>query len=130
MRKRVLVVEDLRDWRETFSGWLDEHDIANDTASDYETALSLVQANRYDVYVLDLRLEDEDLTDYQGVELLRLIRQMQPTAPVIVATGYPTPEIEREAREVHHVLAFLAKEEHIDHDTFMSYINKGLAPEI
>lgn len=126
--KRVLVVEDLRDWREMFGGWLSEHGIANDAAGDYDSALSLIQADRYDMYVLDLRLDDEDLTDYQGMELLRLIRRSQPAVPIVVATGYPTPEIEQEAREVHRVLAFLAKDEQIDHDAFMAYINVGLAP--
>jgi DNA-binding NtrC family response regulator len=125
--KRVLIVEDLRDWREIFSGWLDEHAIANDTASDYDEALNLIQARPYDMYVLDLRLEDRNPADYRGMDLLRLIRKAQPDVPIIIATGYPTPEIEREALQEHHVLSFLTKEEPIDHDTFMSCINEGLA---
>jgi DNA-binding NtrC family response regulator len=65
-----------------------------DTANDAATALALVERNRYDVALLDLKLPGTD-----GVELFRRIRKAQPETVGVIVTAYATPDAEATAAQ-------------------------------
>jgi two-component system cell cycle sensor histidine kinase/response regulator CckA len=54
-------------------------------------------ALRADPMQCDLLVTDFNMPGYSGVDLLRDVRDIRPTLPVALASGYVTPEIERDA---------------------------------
>jgi CheY-like chemotaxis protein/two-component sensor histidine kinase len=52
---------------------------------------------RSDSSVCDLLVTDYNMPGYSGVELLRDVKALRPDLPVALASGYVTPEIERDA---------------------------------
>jgi len=57
-----------------------------------EDALRLMERQRFDVVLLDLRMPGMD-----GMQVLRAIKQNWPESEVVVITGYPTVETAKEA---------------------------------
>ncbi|MBL7110664.1 MAG: response regulator [Bacteroidales bacterium] len=51
--------------------------------------------NPYDAIILDLKLGDKD-----GIQLLSDIRMKKPDIPVVIITGYPTPESKRMSKKL------------------------------
>ncbi len=61
------------------------------TATEADSGIQLFREQKPDAVFLDLRLEGKN-----GIEVLSEIRQIDPSAKVIVITGYPSPEIKAE----------------------------------
>jgi len=55
------------------------------------------QSLRDDPLQCDLLVTDFNMPGYSGVDLLREVRTIRPDLPVALASGYVTPEIERDA---------------------------------
>jgi YesN/AraC family two-component response regulator len=80
-RKTILLVEDELVVREMIRGALErEYDVLE--ASTYSEAVSQL------THHIDLALIDYALPDRDGLEVLKAIREAQPTLPVILMTGY------------------------------------------
>lgn len=54
-------------------------------------------ALRNDPDSCDLLVTDYNMPGYSGVDLLRDVKDLLPSLPVALASGYVTPEIERDA---------------------------------
>ena len=54
-------------------------------------------ALRNDPCACDLLVTDYNMPGYSGVDLLRDVKELLPKLPVALASGYVTPEIERDA---------------------------------
>jgi DNA-binding NtrC family response regulator len=63
-----------------------------EAVGDGEDALRLMERQRFDVVLLDLRMPGMD-----GMQVLRAIKQNWPESEVVVITGYPTIETAKEA---------------------------------
>jgi len=91
---RILLVDDELKIRElvqrVFS--LDDHDVV--TVPDTAQALDALFRSPFDVVIMDIQLGAES-----GIEALKKIRQKNTTLPVVIYSGYITPEIEIEAKE-------------------------------
>jgi DNA-binding NtrC family response regulator len=81
--KRILIVDDDPDIRESLPGGLSALGAEIATAKDGEEALALVGSGPPDVVLTDVRMPGLD-----GLELLRLLRQRAPTVDVILMTAY------------------------------------------
>ena len=81
-RTRVLYVDDDDDSREMLSTLLAISSIEVTGVATAESAISLIDAERFDVYLLDAWLPGTD-----GFELCRLIRKTNPTTPVLFFSG-------------------------------------------
>lgn len=57
-------------------------------------ALRIIRDHRFDVVILDLKMEDMD-----GIDVLRVIKRMAPHLPVIMLTGHGCQEAAREGME-------------------------------
>ncbi|MGQ0767042.1 MAG: response regulator [Gemmatimonadota bacterium] len=86
---RVLLVDDHTIMREGLTALLAQSpEVAVvATAGDGKAALALFEEHRPDVCVIDLRMQPMD-----GVETTERIRQMEPSAKVIILTTYDTDE--------------------------------------
>jgi DNA-binding NtrC family response regulator len=84
---RVLVVDDEEVARESLKAWLEDSGYATDVAADAKLALTMLEAQRYAIALIDVRMKGMD-----GIELTRRIRSIDPTIDVIVITAYASAE--------------------------------------
>lgn len=86
LRLRVLIVEDEADLRRAYRRYFgDRYELAFATSG--AEALSVGEAFRPDVAVLDMRLPDTD-----GIEVLRSLRDMIPAVRAVITTAYSSME--------------------------------------
>ena len=79
---RILYVDDDEDAREMLSLLLTLSQIETKTVATADQALRLMQAERFDLYLLDARLPDLD-----GFELCRRMRIFDPHTPILFFSG-------------------------------------------
>ncbi len=80
---RVLIVDDEYQLLEAFKKKLSKEGMEVFTASNGEEAIAILKQETLDIGLFDIKLPDTD-----GVELLEKLREIQPTAEVIMLTGY------------------------------------------
>jgi EAL domain-containing protein (putative c-di-GMP-specific phosphodiesterase class I) len=102
-RGRILVVDDEHDLLDVVGTMLAEAGWQVDTAGNGREALTLVDADRYEVVLSDI-----DMPGMNGVELLREIRGRDLDVPVLLITGHPRVDTAVEALE-HGALRYLRK---------------------
>src|SRR5262249_26748141 len=83
----LLVVDDERSLRFSIGEWARDAGYAPVEAASGQEALERVREQPVDVVLLDLRLQGED-----GMDVLRKLRDEDPTLPVIMLTGHGTVE--------------------------------------
>jgi DNA-binding NtrC family response regulator len=83
----VLVVEDRVSHRQMLAEFLQENGFQVDAAATLAEGLEFFRSSHFHLILLDLRLPGGS-----GMDLLRAVRQQQPTLPVIVMTAYGTIE--------------------------------------
>ncbi|MBL8735773.1 MAG: sigma-54-dependent Fis family transcriptional regulator [Planctomycetes bacterium] len=84
VRDRVLVVDDERDLAELAAFFLERAGFKARCAASAEEALQLLQHERFEVVVSDVRMPRMN-----GLELLQAIRRKDPDVEVLLLTGYP-----------------------------------------
>ena len=82
---RILVVDDDENIRKTMKAILEDEGYAVDLATTGSEAIKLTQETAYNIALFDIRLPD-----MEGVELLRLIKDLVPRTRKIMITGYPS----------------------------------------
>jgi two-component system response regulator AtoC len=83
----VLIVDDERTLARAVKAFLLESGYEAEIATDAEQAVELLETLRPDVVFSDVRLPGMD-----GIELLRRIREFDPSVPVVIMTAYGTIE--------------------------------------
>jgi CheY-like chemotaxis protein len=96
---KILVVDDLADWRTTLSGLLTDEGYQVQVADSSAGALKAFETDRFDLAVLDIRLNERDEGNTEGLELAAKIKERWPNVQVILITGYGTQAIMRQALE-------------------------------
>jgi CheY-like chemotaxis protein len=94
---RILVVDDLPDWRVTLSGILLDEGYEVRAAGSRQEALRMLESERFHLAVLDVRLDESDEDNREGLELMRQIKAYDPTVSVIILTGYAEVDMVQEA---------------------------------
>jgi NtrC-family two-component system response regulator AlgB len=89
---RILVVDDEKNIRRSFSTALESMDHAPTCASTSAAALSELRAQTFDVVLLDLKLAQEN-----GLDVLEEILRLAPQASVVIVTAYASIETAVEA---------------------------------
>ena len=83
----VLIVDDKDSLRDMLAQTLSVEGYEVKAAADGEKAMELADASRFDVVLTDLRLPSMD-----GIEVLRRIKEMDPSQEVIMMTAFGTIE--------------------------------------
>ena len=81
--QRILIIDDEAAIRESLETLLSLEGYLVETATNGEEGLDQIQQNIYDLVLLDLALPGKN-----GLEILQLIRELQPVLPVIMITAY------------------------------------------
>jgi DNA-binding response OmpR family regulator len=109
---RILVVDDLESWREELVETLQHDGLYADSASTVTEALQRLDKTLYHLLVLDIRLEDADHTNEDGISLLGELdkRGMSDATKVIMLSAHDTKEHMRMAFRDYKVADFLSKD--------------------
>src|ERR1700730_18376118 len=91
---RVLFVDDLADWREVLGDTLRSGGFYVDTVATAAEALQHLEETFYHLLVLDVRMENQDPDNIDGLTLLDEIKQrgLNKATKVIMLSAYGTPE--------------------------------------
>ena len=88
----ILVVDDEEVVRRSHLRVLESVRCQVEAVGDGEHALQAMEAQRYDIVLLDLRMPGMD-----GMSVLRTMKRRWPESEVIVITGYPSVDTAKEA---------------------------------
>ncbi|HAQ35357.1 MAG: sigma-54-dependent Fis family transcriptional regulator [Maricaulis sp.] len=89
MAKDILIVDDEDDIRDLISGLLEDEGYQAREAADADGTLDAIKARKPSLIILDVWLQGSRL---DGIELLEVIRKIDPDLPVIVISGHGTIE--------------------------------------
>ena len=92
---QVLLVDDEVEFLETLIKRMKKRDVDIMGARSGEEALSLLDQNRFDVVILDVRMPGMD-----GIETLREIKKRHPLTEVIMLTGHANIEVAVQGMEL------------------------------
>lgn len=108
---RILIVDDLPQWRDEPSEILIDEGFLADTAATIEEARAKLQDNFYHLLILDLRMNASDYDDYAGIEMLQMLRRLSinNALQIIVLSAHATINHVREAFHDHQVADFIPK---------------------
>jgi len=79
----LLLVDDDQLLLESMADWLRDQGFAVNTSSGYANALERLRSKKYDMLLVDVRLQDGD-----GFDLLEQVRRNYPESHVVLMTGY------------------------------------------
>lgn len=99
----LLIVDDESSILEICARALRQQGFEVTTASNAATARALLQARAVDMLISDIRMPDES-----GISLLQTVREIAPTLPLMVITGYPDTDYVNSAIDL-NVKSFIAK---------------------
>ena len=111
---RLLLVDDEAGYLEVLSKRLTRRDFVVTTAGSGTEAIRALRNWDFDVAVVDLKMEDMD-----GIEVLKVMKQMEPTLQVIILTGHGSERAARDGIE-HGAFDYLIKP--IELDTLIARI--------
>lgn len=112
LRGRALVVDDQLVWLELFEELLLELGLEVVPANNYEDAINLLNSQYFHLAVVDVRLQDDDAKNTQGLEILSHINEigLGDVVAKIVITGYGTRDWARESFKAHKAHDFIPKQ--------------------
>lgn len=109
---RVLVVDDLEQWREQLVETLQRNGYYAESASTVSEVLQQLDETLYHLVILDIRLADSDPGNIDGIDLLRELekRGLNEATKVIMLSAHDTKEHMRLAFRDYKVVDFLSKD--------------------
>jgi FixJ family two-component response regulator len=128
-KEKILVVDDLPDVRATIMGLLSDAGFEVSSASSKNDALRKLKTEKFNVAVLDIRLDETDEDNQDGLVLMHEINKCYPRTATIILTGYADVRMVREALQpdqngISPAFGFLEKTEL---DQLGEYVNRALA---
>lgn len=128
---RILAVDDNPRWRELLSETLQQQGYQVDTAASYAEAHQRLNDTFYHLLILDIRLEDANEENNEGMDLLAQIKQRDPgdALSVIILSAFGTRKQMREAFRDHHVADFQSKDDFND-TTFVKLVYELFAHQV
>ena len=109
---RVLVVDDVSEWREELTEILERAGFLVDSASSMKEALGRLDETLYHLLVLDIRMDPLDPGDASGIDLLRELDTLglNEAIKVIMLSAYDTKERIKLAFKEYKVADFISKD--------------------
>jgi DNA-binding NtrC family response regulator len=117
--KKVLLVDDEREFVEVLAMRLEARSLQVDTAESGDLALEKVQAKSYDAIVLDIAMPGLD-----GMETLKRLKELNPDSQVVLLSGHATV---RKATEAMGMGALDVLEKPADIDELVARIDQAAA---
>ena len=87
---KVLIADDEVAIRNVIAHFLKKLGFQADTADGFQSAISQMKAEEYDIVITDKNMPHFDDTEESGISLLEYARKYHPTVEILLMTGYPT----------------------------------------
>ena len=85
--KKALVVDDIPEYVDTIEAYIeDSFDVLK--AGSLDAAKKILTDNRIDLAIIDIRLDEDDPENREGLELLTWLKERVPDVKVIVMSAY------------------------------------------
>lgn len=128
---RILIVDDLIQWREALVETVQMAGFYADTASSANQAREKLQETFYHLLLLDTRLDDSDSTNQDGINLLVELRkrELHEATSVIMISAYGNKEQTRKAFREHEVADFVFKD-NFDERELLEIVQRVFAEEV
>ncbi len=120
MHKEILVIDDNPDIRLLVSNILKDQNYLVRTAANYDQAIFEINKKLPDLAIVDIKL---DRPDKDGIDLLKLIIEMNKNIPVIMISGHATVKVAIEAIKLG---AYEFIEKPFSKEKIINYVNRGL----
>ena len=91
--KRILIVDDIPEYLDDFKMLLPESTEAV-KAHSIKKAIALIKQSTPNLCIIDVRLDEDNPENREGMELLRWIKKIYPAIPVIMVSAYHEFEFE------------------------------------
>ena len=88
--RKILIIDDEKDIRDSISGILNDEGYISVTVKNSQEALIEINNNSFDVIVLDVWLNNSEL---DGIQLLKEIKKIDSEVPVLIISGHGNIEI-------------------------------------
>ena len=125
----ILIVEDDGDWRTLLSESIADLCVIR-FAENYSAAIELLRAYSFDAVILDLRLEDQDEENFQGMKILAVLRESETEkdwrTSVIIVSAYGTPQQVRESFKIHYLFDYISKQR-FDKNAYRDVVRQAMA---
>jgi two-component system, response regulator RegA len=86
---RVLIVDDYPLWASLLSSMLTLRGFCVQVAKSYEEALHVLYQQKFDAFVVDVRLVDYDAQNRAGLEFVNHVQDLYASAQVLILSGWP-----------------------------------------
>jgi CheY-like chemotaxis protein/thiamine kinase-like enzyme len=128
---RILIIDNLEQWRNALVEILREGDYLADSASTISEALKLLNENFYHLLVADIRMEETDGSNIDGMDLLCELdkRGLDEATKVIILSAYGTEEQMRTAFRDYKVADFISKDKFNKH-IFLESVRRAFSEEV
>ncbi len=83
MKPHILFIDDHQQWRMGIKQLL-ERDYQITLSKNYKESVNIIKNKEFDLIILDIRLNDKDMFDLQGIKLLREIKAKKPNQAIVV----------------------------------------------
>lgn len=130
-RGRILVVDDLERWRKLLPKVLGPHGFQVDIASTILEAKDRLRESFYHALVLDIRMDDPDQENVEGMSLLEWLWEqgISDATAIIMLSAYGTKEQMRAAFRRHKVADFIDKSS-FDNQEFVQRMRQIFVDEV
>jgi len=128
----ILIVDDSYDWRKTLFGMLSDEGFVVVLAESALDALGILNSRSIDIVILDIRMDDSDAENMDGLLLAAEIQNKWPSIKVVILTAYGTVETVRVAFKKYKVTDYIQKNETeklVDVLRQLSYKKKNKSPK-
>lgn len=97
MEDKILLVDDLEEWRISLAGFLADEGFTVEAVATVSEAIQALGREPFPLAILDIRLDDADEQNTEGLKLMWTIRERFPNTQVMMITAYGTPTTVAEA---------------------------------
>ena len=128
---RVLVVDDLAEWREELVETLQNANFQADSVSTAKQTIERLDEAFFHLLVLDIRMDDTDPSNIDGIELLGKLdkRGLNEAIKIIILSAYGTKDQMRLAFKDYNVADFLSKDD-FNNQEFLESVRQILARDM
>jgi DNA-binding NarL/FixJ family response regulator len=109
---RILIVDDLPQWREELTEILQAENYLVDSAATIDAAFQKLQNTFFHLLILDLRMNSSDISNFEGVAMLKILSQysLNDALQIVILSAHGTFDHVHEAFHDHKVADFLPKD--------------------